>query len=205
MQADVHRAAPETVQADVHRAAPETVHVVDLKVEALLPSSLAAEPTSASSMLSPSEELDLIAEGDNFIRQQQMPALPAPQLLPSPSAPQLLENAPELLEDQPEPVSKSEHEMNTETATESSNDRSGFDTLYARHRCCLCSQQTGIVVRCAALLCTVRAHPTCVSVMGDANGWSLLKVSTVRECEDQTQEVLALLCCEHSNNALCLH
>jgi len=96
---------------------------------------------------------------------------------------------------------------------------SSFDSIFGRYRCCLCGQQNGIVTRCAALVCTVRAHPTCASVMG--HGWAVLRVATV--CNTQAavgadgklvtpetaavpSEALALLCCVHSNamSATCI-
>jgi len=123
-------------------------------------------------------------------------------------------------------IDKYEHEKNSsersirrhfDSAEEGESERrptalSSFDSIFGRYRCCLCGQQNGIVTRCAALVCTVRAHPTCASVMG--GGWSLLRVATV--CSSQAavgvdgklvtpetaavpSEALALLCCVHSN------
>ncbi len=81
--------------------------------------------------------------------------------------------------------------------------RSSFDSLYNSHRCCLCGLQVGIAVRCAAIACTVRAHPACAAIVGKK--WSLLKTSIV--CPEVTDtkaspELLALLCPMHSNSEL---
>ena len=45
-----------------------------------------------------------------------------------------------------------------------------FDSLVGQWRCSLCGTYAGVVLRCAAVACTVRAHPLCVSIAG--KGWS---------------------------------
>lgn len=50
--------------------------------------------------------------------------------------------------------------------------KSAFDKLMDNWRCSLCSLHVGIVARCSALGCAVRAHPLCVSVAGEPQ-WTL--------------------------------
>lgn len=50
-----------------------------------------------------------------------------------------------------------------------------FDSLVGQWRCSLCGTYAGVVLRCTAVACTVRAHPLCVSVAG--KGWSDFSVA----------------------------
>jgi len=96
-------------------------------------------------------------------------------------------------------------------------------------RCCLCGHQCGVVIRCAAIACTIRAHPHCVTLAGSK--WLLCsfkqapiqaavttvaaagdeatageaKASTVASAAAESQSdhtSLGFLCVAHSNSFL---
>ena len=51
-----------------------------------------------------------------------------------------------------------------------------FDTLAGQWRCTCCGTYSGVVLKCAAPACTVRAHPLCASIAGD--GWTAFTINT---------------------------
>ena len=92
-----------------------------------------------------------------------------------------------------------------------------FDSLVGQWRCSFCGTHAGVVLKCAAVACTVRAHPLCVTIAG--HGWSTFTATphtstsslsalnaSVNDCnmlgEDQkigeTDCALGFLCVLHS-------
>ena len=57
--------------------------------------------------------------------------------------------------------------------------QSRFDQLYGHWRCALCGIHSGIVSRCIAACCTVRAHYLCAS-LAEANNWQLHRIVSSR-------------------------
>ena len=84
---------------------------------------------------------------------------------------------------------------------------SRFDQMLGQHRCALCGIQCGVVLRCAAAGCGVRAHPLCAQACADP-AWQVCeltsdKTSLVKgdEGDGRGKErggALTLLCSLHS-------
>ena len=84
---------------------------------------------------------------------------------------------------------------------------SRFDQMLGQHRCALCGLQCGVVLRCAAAGCGVRAHPLCVQACADP-AWQLCELTTDKtslvrgdEGDGRGKErggTLTLLCSLHS-------
>ena len=53
--------------------------------------------------------------------------------------------------------------------------RSLFDSLAGQWRCSCCGTYAGVVLKCSAAACVVRAHPLCVSLLGET--WSSFRVN----------------------------
>ena len=77
--------------------------------------------------------------------------------------------------------------------------KSAFDKLMDNWRCSLCSLHVGIVIRCSALGCAVRAHPLCVSVAGERQ-WTLCSFAGLSGKENSKSP--GFLCSAHSKQEL---
>jgi hypothetical protein len=55
--------------------------------------------------------------------------------------------------------------------------RTSFEHIFQRFKCSICGMQAGYTLRCAAILCRVRAHPLCASLDGDS--WLIGDVDTI--------------------------
>jgi len=79
--------------------------------------------------------------------------------------------------------------------------QSRFDQLYGHWRCALCGIQSGIVSRCIAACCTLRAHYLCAS-LAEANHWQLRLIvsSCNRGTSSQTHQVRTTSDCDPSNS-----
>ena len=80
-----------------------------------------------------------------------------------------------------------------------------FDTLAGQWRCTCCGTYKGVVLKCAAPACTVRAHPLCASIAGD--GWTAFTMNTsdarqptqtTSDSLNATPVILGFLCALHS-------
>ena len=65
-------------------------------------------------------------------------------------------------------VAESEILLDTDVNTMSSQPLSLFDSLFGKWRCSLCGTSSGVTLKCAAVDCSVRAHPLCVHVTSNS-------------------------------------
>jgi hypothetical protein len=79
---------------------------------------------------------------------------------------------------------KAEWILNTERNSNTKNKarvevpkRSLFDSLAGQWRCSCCGTYAGVVLKCSAAACTVRAHPLCVTLLGEA--WGSFKINSL--------------------------
>lgn len=89
---------------------------------------------------------------------------------------------------------KSEGILNTERTSNTKNraraevpKRSLFDSLAGQWRCSCCGTYAGVVLKCSAAACTVRAHPLCVSLLGEA--WGSFKINSLSDNSTQVHAV----------------
>jgi hypothetical protein len=66
-----------------------------------------------------------------------------------------------------------------------------FDSLVGQWRCSCCGTFAGVVLKCSAVACTVRAHPLCVSIAGSK--WTSFEATS-----SSSQTALGFLCALHS-------
>ena len=75
-----------------------------------------------------------------------------------------------------------------------------FDSLVGQWRCSCCGTYAGVVLKCSAVACTVRAHPLCVSIAGPK--WTAFEVNLSSSGLNQpgraSQTALGFLCSLHS-------
>jgi hypothetical protein len=75
-----------------------------------------------------------------------------------------------------------------------------FDSLVGQWRCSCCGTYAGVVLKCSAVACTVRAHPLCVSIAGSR--WTAFEASSsssdLNQSEHASQTALGFLCALHS-------
>lgn len=72
-----------------------------------------------------------------------------------------------------------EHSLNTKKrAHVEIKKRSLFDSLAGQWRCSCCGTYAGVVLKCSAAACVVRAHPLCVSLLGETWGSFRINPST---------------------------
>ena len=72
-----------------------------------------------------------------------------------------------------------EHSLNTKKrAHAEAKKRSLFDSLAGQWRCSCCGTYAGVVLKCSAAACVVRAHPLCVSLLGETWGSFRINPST---------------------------
>lgn len=75
-----------------------------------------------------------------------------------------------------------------------------FDSLVGQWRCSCCGTYAGVVLKCSAVACTVRAHPLCVSIAGPK--WTAFEVtpssSGLNQPGHASQTALGFLCSLHS-------
>lgn len=75
-----------------------------------------------------------------------------------------------------------------------------FDSLVGQWRCSCCGTYAGVVLKCSAVACTVRAHPLCVSIAGSK--WTAFEASSssldLNQSGHASQTALGFLCALHS-------
>lgn len=74
-------------------------------------------------------------------------------------------------------VLHSEHSSNPKNraSAEEAPKRSLFDSLAGQWRCSCCGTYAGVVLKCCAAACVVRAHPLCVSLLKEP--WGSFKIN----------------------------
>jgi hypothetical protein len=107
---------------------------------------------------------------------------------------------------------KSEWILNTERTSNTENKaraevprRSLFDSLAGQWRCSCCGTYAGVVLKCSAAACTVRAHPLCVSLLGEAWGSFRIysspdnspEVHAASDSKEQVPTAIGFLCALH--------
>lgn len=73
-----------------------------------------------------------------------------------------------------------------------------FDSLVGQWRCSCCGTYAGVVLKCSAVACTVRAHPLCVTIAGPK--WTAFEASSsgMDQSEHDSPTALGFLCALHS-------
>lgn len=120
------------------------------------------------------------------------------------------DDAMEETEDKDEGAKEADEDSVSDTSSDSESyrtiDRSiplcRFDVVMDKYRCTLCGQHNGLVLRCAARNCLIRAHPLCAQLQ-ENEFYSLRFLQEEKESCDvahNTNIGIVFLCCLHGVN-----